>query len=132
MIKDKDYYLSIDYDIIIDKLNKSDGGAYFAYYKDIPSVMGDGETKEEAIKDVKEAFKAFVEVSIKNKDIIKEPANITKKEKINITIAKDKLIGLDLYVKEHNTNRSFVLSQLADMLLNHRITLQKQCNTIGF
>ena len=123
MIKDKNYYLNIDYDIIVDELVPSDGGGCFAYYKDIPSVMGDGDTKEEAIKDVKKAFKAFVEVSIKNKDIIKEPANIHKKEKINITIPKDKLIGLDIYVKEHKTNRSYVLSQLADMLLNQRVKL---------
>ena len=123
MIKDKNYYLNIDYDIIVDELVPSDGGGYFAYYKDIPSVMGDGDTKEEAIEDVRKAFKAFVEVSIKNKDIIKEPANIHKKEKINITIPKDRLIGLDLYVKEHNTNRSYVLSQLADMLLNQRVKL---------
>jgi len=61
MIKDKDYYTNIDYDIIVDDLSEADGGGYFAYYKDIASVMGDGETKDEAIYDVKKAFKCFVE-----------------------------------------------------------------------
>lgn len=125
MIKDKKYYLSIDYDIIVDKLSKEDGGGYFAYYKDIPSLMGDGETKEEAIEDVKKAFNSFLEVSIKNRDIIKEPIGITKKEKINITIPKDKLIGLDLFIKEHNTNRSKVLTTLTSMLLNNRIKMEE-------
>ena len=30
IIKDKNYYISIEYDIIIDSLNESDGGGYFA------------------------------------------------------------------------------------------------------
>jgi len=123
MIKDKNYYMNIDYDIIIDKISDEDGGGYLAYYKDIVSVMGDGETKDEAIKDVKQAFESFIEVSIKNKDIINEPKNIHKKEKINITISKDKLIGLDLYVKEHKTNRSKVLSTLTNMLLDRTVSL---------
>ena len=123
MIKDKNYYLSIDYDIIVDKLSDDNGGGYFAYYKDIPSVMGDGESRDEAIEDVKNAFKVYVDVSIANKDIIKEPLDITKKEKINITIPKDRLVGLDLYVKEHNTNRSKVLTMLTNMLLDNRVSL---------
>jgi len=56
MIKDKNYYMNIDYDIIVDNLSEADGGGYFAYYKDIPSVMGDDETINEAIEDVKKAF----------------------------------------------------------------------------
>jgi predicted RNase H-like HicB family nuclease len=124
MIKDKEYYLSIDYDIIVDKLDDSDGGGYFAYYKDIPSVMGDGSTKDEAIGDVKNAFISFVEVSLKYKDIIIEPQNLYKTQKINITIPKNKLIALDNFVKQYNTNRSKVFTVLTDMLLNNDIKLQ--------
>lgn len=124
MIKDKEYYLRIDYDIIMDRLEEEDGGGYFAYYKDIPSVMGDGETKEEAVQDARNAFFSYVEVSLKNKDIIQEPIDITKKEKINITMPKDKLIGLDIFIKEHNTNRSKVLTTLTNMLLNNRIKIE--------
>ncbi len=56
MIKDKDYYLAIDYDIIITNLNEQNGGGYFSYYKDINGVMGDGSSKGEAITDVKKSF----------------------------------------------------------------------------
>ena len=125
MIKGKNYYLSIDYDIIVDKLSEEDGGGYFAYYKDIPSLMGDGETEEEAIEDVKKAFENYLEVSMKNKDVIKEPIDITKKEKINITMPKDKIIGLDIFIKKHNTNRSKVLTTLTNMLLNNRIKMDE-------
>ena len=124
MIKDKEYYLSIDYDIVVDKLSKDDGGGYFAYYKDIPSVMGDGESRDEAIDDVRNAFKSFVEVSIENRDIIPEPQKLHKTERINITIPKDKLIALDLLVKRYNTNRSKVISKLTDMLLNNEVKLR--------
>lgn len=65
-MEDKEYYLSLDYDIIVDKIKENDGGGYFAYYKDMPSIMGDGETKEEAILDAKEAFENYVDISIKN------------------------------------------------------------------
>jgi len=62
--KDKTHYMNIDYDIIIDKLSAADGGGYLAYYKDILSIMGDGETKDEAIDDVKKAFGCFLEVNM--------------------------------------------------------------------
>jgi len=65
------------------------------------------------------------QVSIKNRDMIKEPIDITKREKINITMPKDKLIGLDLFIKEHNTNRSKVLTTLTSMLLNNRIKMEE-------
>ena len=64
-------------------------------------------------------------VSIKNKDVIKEPTNITKKEKINITMPKDKLIALNIFVKKHNTNRSKVLTALTNLLLDNRIKIDE-------
>ena len=99
MIKDKDYYLSLDYDIIVDKISESDGGGYFAYYKDIPTIMGDGESIDEAIEDVKSAFKSFVEVSLKNRDLIPEPRNINKSKRVNVTIPSYLLNKIDEYVK---------------------------------
>jgi predicted RNase H-like HicB family nuclease len=126
MIKNKEYYLSVNYDIIVDELSKDDGGGYFAYYKDIPSVMGDGRTKDEAVQDVKNAFESFVQVSIKNRDAIPEPQKIHKVERINITMPKDKLIALDLFVKKNNTNRSKIITKLTDMLLNNDIKFSEQ------
>ena len=62
-----------------------------AYYIDIPFIMGDGETKEEAIKDLKNALRAYVTVSLKNKDRIIEPKELQKSKRINITFLADLL-----------------------------------------
>ena len=59
VIKDLEYYTALDYDIAVRVLDESEGGGFLAYYVDIPFIMGDGETKEEAIKDVKSAFVTF-------------------------------------------------------------------------
>ncbi|MDC9727487.1 MAG: type II toxin-antitoxin system HicB family antitoxin, partial [Candidatus Thioglobus sp.] len=61
MIKDKAYYLAINYDIIVSKLSEKEGGGHLAYYQDIEGIMGDGESKEQAVKDVKSAFSAYVD-----------------------------------------------------------------------
>jgi len=123
MIKDKDYYRNIDYDIIVSKLSEEDGGGYFAYYKDFKGVMGDGETKDDAIDDVKKAFESFVEVSISQQTLICEPNKLSKAKKINITIPEDKLINLDIFAKKLNINRSKLITALADKLLNGDIRL---------
>lgn len=73
MIKNKEYYMNLNYCIVTTKLSKEDGEGYLSYYKDIKTVMGDGKTEIEAIEDVKKAFECFVEVSLQNKDIIPEP-----------------------------------------------------------
>jgi|GEM_PF-428550 len=130
MIKDKAYYMDIDYDIMVSPLSDEDGGGYFAYYKDIKGVMGDGESEQEAIQDVKKAFEAFVEVSLANQDSIPEPINIFKSKRINISMQQNKIIALDNLAKKLHTDRSKILSELTDRLLNGDIMLQKQMGQV--
>jgi len=124
MIKNIDYYLNIDYDIIVSKLSKEDGGGYFAYYKDNKGIMGDGSTEEEAISDVKNAFKCFVEVALENKDTIPEPIELDKTKRINISMTNRRINSLDLLARKMKTDRSKILSTLTDMLLNDDIKLK--------
>jgi predicted RNase H-like HicB family nuclease len=79
MIKNLEYYLSLEYDIIVTQLDEEEGGGWFAYYKDIKGVMGDADSKEDAIIDVKNAFKEYVKISLKNKDDIIEPNRLLAK-----------------------------------------------------
>lgn len=111
MIKDMEYYLSLDYDIIVRELDEDEGGGYFAYYKDIKGVMGDGATKEEAINDVKEAFKEYVKVSIKNGDTITEPNVKYYAKRINITLPSNILDDIDKYAIANNISRSSLIQQ---------------------
>ncbi len=96
----------MDYEITIRKLTPQDGGGYFAYYKDFKGVMGDGETTEEAIQDVKSAFSCYLEVALSNQEEIKEPSHLQKAKRINITIPINILNKIDNYIKENHISRS--------------------------
>ena len=71
--KNLDYYMNLDYEIIVKKVKPYDGGGWFAYYKDFKGVMGYGESANDALTCCQEAFKAFVMVALENKDAIAEP-----------------------------------------------------------
>ena len=60
MMKNKDYYLNLAYEVTVRKLSEEDGGGYFAYYKDFKGVMGDAESIEEAMIYVKSAFSCYL------------------------------------------------------------------------
>ena len=113
MMKNKEYYLNLDYEVTVRKLSEEDGGGYFAYYKDFKGVMGDGESIEEAIKDVKSAFSCYLVVALENKEEIKEPSHLDKSKRINITIPISVLNKIDNYVKDHHTNRSSFFKESA-------------------
>lgn len=49
-MKNLDYYMNLDYEIVIKKVSPEDGDGWFAYYKDFKGVMGDGESAIEAIE----------------------------------------------------------------------------------
>ena len=112
-MKSIDYYLNLDYEIIIRKVPQEDGGGYFAYYKDFKGVMGDGETADEAIEDVKSAFKCYLEVALENKEKINEPSHLMKTKRINITVPIYALEKIDNYAKSLNMNRSTFLVESA-------------------
>ena len=112
-MKSIDYYLNLDYEIIIRKISEEDGGGYFAYYKDFKGVMGDGETADEAIEDVKSAFKSYLEVALENKEKINEPSHLMKTKRINITVPIYALEKIDNYAKSLNMNRSTFLVESA-------------------
>lgn len=83
MQKDLEYYLNLPYEIILRKLKPQEGGGYFAYYRDFPYIMGDGENEIEALRDVKDAFKGAIAVMLEKKDYIKE----TEDKRVRINIA---------------------------------------------
>ncbi len=113
MKKNKAYYLSLEYGIATRVLTHEEGGGIVAYYIDLPFVAGDGEDIAEAITDAKSAFASYLDVSLENGDIIKEPSHLTKTKRINITIPLYALEQIDKYTKSHNINRSTFLVESA-------------------
>ena len=60
-MKDLNYYLNLNYEMIV----KKDSDCFVAHYKEFPHILGTGENEIEAISDLKDAFKCFVEISLK-------------------------------------------------------------------
>ena len=99
MMKNKEYYLGLEYGIAARELSEEEGGGIFAYYIDMPGIAGDGESIQEAIEDVKSAFGCYVEVALENNEEIKEPSHLDKAKRINITIPLSVLNKIDNYVR---------------------------------
>ncbi|BCX79956.1 type II toxin-antitoxin system HicB family antitoxin [Campylobacter sp. 19-13652] len=114
-MKDLNYYLNLPYEIIVRPLDE--GGGYYAYYRDFPGIMGDGESYAEAIEDVKKAFAFVIETDLKEGLSIKEPTDPLNDPsvRINITMPKSVLEAIDRVSK----NRSKYLTTLvrADLAL---------------
>ena len=49
------------YPMIVEPLSPEDGGGYLATVPDLPGCMSDGETPEEAVRNVRDAIAAWIE-----------------------------------------------------------------------
>ena len=113
MKKNLDYYMNLDYEIVVKKVKPEDGGGWFAYYKDFKGVMGDGESADEALKSALEAFKAFVMVALENKDAIAEPNEAEKSLRINISMPERLVKKIDEFITPLHLTRSAFLQKVA-------------------
>lgn len=118
MIKDLEYYMSLNYDIAVRDLDENEGGGVLAYYIDVSFIVGDGETKEEALDDLKEAFRAYVASSLKHGDRVIEPKQANMSKRINITLPNYLLEQIDKYTKKHHMSRSAFLQQASRQILS--------------
>lgn len=50
-----------NYPMIVEPLPPEDGGGYLASVPDLPGCMSDGETPEEAVRNVQDAIAAWIE-----------------------------------------------------------------------
>ncbi|QKG30312.1 type II toxin-antitoxin system HicB family antitoxin [Campylobacter sp. RM16187] len=113
--KNKEYYLNLNYGMII---NKEDG-EFVAYYKEYPKITGCGDNEIEAIEDLKEAFSCLLDVLIAEGEEIKEPAPVEKKVRVNV-ILPEKLLKS---ISELTNNRSVFLSKAAKYAIDNKIAL---------
>jgi len=113
MMKNKAYYLNLEYEIATRKLSVEEGGGILTYYTDLPFIAGDGESIEEAISDAKSAFGCYLNVALEKGDVVKEPSHLIKTKRINITVPIYALEQIDTYAKSLNINRSTFLVESA-------------------
>lgn len=50
-----------DYPIVIEALSEEEGGGFVAIVPDLPGCMSDGETREEAARNVEDAIACWIE-----------------------------------------------------------------------
>jgi antitoxin HicB len=55
--------MKLEYAVRIERLADSNGGGYLATAPDLPGCMSDGETPEEALKNVQEAIASWIEAA---------------------------------------------------------------------
>ena len=65
--------MKLEYAVRIERLAESDGGGYLATVPDLPGCMSDGETPEEALKNVQEAIASWIESAKEWKQQIPKP-----------------------------------------------------------
>jgi antitoxin HicB len=55
--------MALEYPVEIGRLADGEGGGYLAMVPDLPGCMSDGETPEEALKNVQEAITSWIEAA---------------------------------------------------------------------
>jgi predicted RNase H-like HicB family nuclease len=65
--------MTLEYAVRIERLAESDGGGYLATVPDLPGCMSDGETPEEALKNVQDAIASWIEAAKDWKQEIPKP-----------------------------------------------------------
>ena len=53
-----------EYAIVIEALSDEDGGGFLATVPDLPGCMSDGETREEAARNVEDAIRCWIEEAV--------------------------------------------------------------------
>lgn len=65
------------YPFLVRPLSREEGGGYLVEFPDLPGVMSDGETPEEAIRNARDALKAALLTMKKFGDAIPRPSSHT-------------------------------------------------------
>lgn len=65
--------MRLEYAVRIERLADVDGGGYLATVPDLPGCMSDGDTPEEALKNVQDAIESWIEAAKEWKQDIPKP-----------------------------------------------------------
>ena len=73
MTKDLEYYINLKYSVKLAPISEEDGGGWLAEIPELKGCMSDGETPEEALKNVEEAKIAWMSTALKRYQTIPLP-----------------------------------------------------------
>jgi antitoxin HicB len=107
MKKNLNYYLELEYTI---RLKKNSDGSYFAEVEELPGCMTEGDTEQEAVTMIEDAKKAWLEVALKRKIAIPEPASDEFSGKFNIRVPKFLHRKLAYKAKQENVSLNTLIT----------------------
>jgi predicted RNase H-like HicB family nuclease len=73
MIQDLEYYIKLKYSVKLVPISEEDGGGWLAEIPELKGCMSDGETPEEALKNIEEAKIAWMSTALKRGQSIPLP-----------------------------------------------------------
>lgn len=87
-MKSLEDYLIIDYEIKLRKLSEEEGGGWLAEIPTLPGCMSEGETPEEAITNLDDAKKSWIETCLELGRPVPEPVTDEFSGQLRIRIPK--------------------------------------------
>lgn len=87
-MKELQYYLSLPWNVKINKVKDENGDYFFGQVQEIPEVRADGDTLEECYNLVIEMLESNLELMIEDKEKIPEPVDKTYSGKFNLRLPK--------------------------------------------
>lgn len=124
-MRDKEYYLGLNYPILINKIYEDGEWLFTASIKELPGLIVYGETLEEVYEEIELAKADWIEANLEWDREIKEPLGNSLEEysgKITLRIAKT----LHRNLKERSEIEGISLNQTIVQLINDGIYKQSQ------
>lgn len=113
-MKDLNYYLNLNYEIKIRKLTSEEGGGWLAEIPLLPGCISDGETPEEAIFNISDAKKCWVETCLELGRPVPEPLTGDFSGQLRIRMPKSLHRVLSEKAREENISlNQYINYQLA-------------------
>ena len=125
MMKDKEYYLGLNYPILIDKIYDEGELLFTASIKELPGLIVYGESLEEVYDEIELAKADWIEANLEWGREIKEPLENSREEysgKVTLRLPK----SLHRDVKERSEIEGVSLNQTLVQLINDGLFKQAQ------
>jgi len=103
-MKDLNYYLGLNYEISIRRLSEQEGGGWFAEIPLLPGCMSDGETIQEAIKNLNDAKISWIQTSLELGRAIPEPDQEEYSGQLRVRMPKSLHKALSERAKRENVS----------------------------
>jgi len=114
-----EYYLNLPYTI---KLIPEEAGGYFVEIEELPGCMSQGETQKEALENIEDAKRMWLESMLKKKQVVPEP-EITKEYSGKFLLRVP--VSLHRRIARLAKKEGVSLNQMALTLLSERVTFKE-------